>query len=85
MAIHRLYCHRKSGCRKNDFLNKIFEKRKVKALVIQFEDGEEDLFCGCAGHRKLMIPRRMLDQQQEADTRSDLRGGTKRGVGRDLG
>nr|WP_314465165.1 permease [uncultured Clostridium sp.] len=50
---------------KTTFLNNIFDKRKVKALVIQFEDGEEDLYCSYAGHRKLMIPRHLLDQQQE--------------------
>ncbi|WP_097003549.1 permease [Lacrimispora amygdalina] len=50
---------------KTTFLNNIFENRKVKALVIQFEDGEEDLFSGYTGHRKLMIPRNLLDQQQE--------------------
>lgn len=50
---------------KTTFLNNLFEKRKVKALVIQFEDGDEDFFYGYAGHRKLMIPRRLLDQQQE--------------------
>ncbi|MDW2798023.1 TIGR03943 family protein [Clostridium boliviensis] len=50
---------------KTTFLNNLFDKRKVKALVIQFEDGEEDLICGYTGYRKLMIPRRLLDQQQE--------------------
>ncbi|WP_024296354.1 permease [Lacrimispora indolis] len=50
---------------KTTFLNNMFDKRKVKALVIQFEDGEEALFCGYTGHRKLKIPRRLLDQQQE--------------------
>ena len=50
---------------KTTFLNNIFEKRKIKVLVIQFEDGEEDLFCSYAESRKLMIPRCLLDQQQE--------------------
>ena len=50
---------------KTTFLNNLFDKRKIKALVIQFEDGEEDLICGYAGYRKQMIPRRLLDQQQE--------------------
>ena len=50
---------------KTTFLNSIFDKRKVKTLVIQFEDGEEAFFSGYAGHRKLKIPRRLLDQQQD--------------------
>ena len=34
----RLCCYREPGCReKTTFLNNIFDKRKVKALVIQFE------------------------------------------------
>lgn len=50
---------------KTTFLNNLLNKRKARALVIQFEDGEEAFSCGNAGHRMLVIPRRMLEQQQE--------------------
>lgn len=50
---------------KTTFLNNILGKRRARALVIQFEDGEEAFSCSYAGHRKIIIPRRLLEQHQE--------------------
>lgn len=48
---------------KTTFLNNILKKRRTRALVFQFEDGEEAFSCAHRGHRSIIIPRRQMEQQ----------------------